>query len=222
MPKQSRRNRNKTTKTTVKTIKVKRGSYSWDILPQDLDDFNYYLSKCEKIQLAVSTYKIIAKQGIPDEAPQDDKEYYKYLKTASICSAYHHYEIALDTYKDLFKHIVYQIKLDDKEIELLKISAKSKETTANLYIYLHNKNYDKCLEYYSKQQKILNEQLDIMMFEDLSHLGLTARKGDGAPLDIHKDESVRGFAVYIKEQKKNIIALWKNFFHENLPTIALE
>ena len=222
MPKQSRRNRNKTTKTTVKTIKVKAGSVSWDILPQNLDDFKYYLSKCEKMQLAVSTYKIIANQGIPDTAPQDDKAYNKYLKTASICSAYSHYEIALDTYKDLFKYVVNQIKLDDKEIELLKISVKSKEITANLYIYLHNKNYDKCLEYYSKQQKILNKHLDIMMFDDLSNVGLTSTKGNGAPLDVGKDESVRGFAEYIKEQNKNIKVLWTNFFHENLPAIELE
>ena len=222
MPKQSRRNRNKTTKTTVKTIKVQAGSVSWDILPKDLDDFKYYLSKCEKMQLAVSTYKIIAKQGIPDASPQDDKAYYKYCKKASICAAYSHYEVALDTYKDLFKMVVNEIKLNDKEIELLKISVKSKETTANLYIYLHNKNYDKCLEYYSKQQKILNKQLDIMMFDDLSQLGLSSTKGNGDPVDIGQDESVRGFAEYIKEQKKNIKALWNCFFHEDLPTIELE
>jgi hypothetical protein len=53
-------------------------------------------------------------------------------------------------------------------------------------------------------------------------MGLASRKGNGAPLDVGKDESVRGFAEYIKEQKKNIKVLWKCFFHEDLPTIALE
>lgn len=222
MPKQSRRNRNKTTKTTVKTIKVKAGSLSYDILPQNLDKFNYYLSKCQKIQLAVSTYKTIAKQGLP-EPPKDDKDDYKFFKTASICSAHKFYKEALTTYQILLKMVmVHQVKVDDKEKEILICTAKRCETNANLYIYLHNKNYDKCLEYYSKLQKLFNEQLDTMMFDDLSHLGMTTRKNNGVILDISQDESVRGLADFFKSQNSNIEILWECFFHENLPTIALE
>jgi len=60
------------------------------------------------------------------------------------------------------------------------------------------------------------------MFDDLSNVDLASTKGDGAPLDISQDESVRGFAEYIKEQNKNIKVLWTNFFHEHLPAIELE
>lgn len=225
MPKPSRRNR---TKPTVKTITVKTklgnvGNVSFDILSENLDDFKYYFSKCRQMKLAVSTYETIANQGLPDTLPQADKALKKYLKTRCICSAHYQYRCALDANKTLLKIYMSHDKVNDKKKEIFKLCAKVMETSGNLYIYLHNKNYDKSLEYYVKLQKLFNTQLDMMMFDDLSKVDIGTQRGlDGTPVHIDKDESVRCCADAIKAQNNNIKLLWTNFFNTDPPVVALE
>ena len=176
------------------------------------------------MKLAVSTYETIANQGLPDTLPQADKALKKYLKTLCICSAHYQYLSALDANKTLLKISMYSDggeRIKDKEI--FKLCAKVMETSGNLYIYLHNKNYDKSLEYYVKLQKLFNTQLDIMMFDDLSNVDISTHTGlDGTPVDIDKDESVRCCANVIKGQNINIKAIWTNFFNTDPPVLALE
>lgn len=207
MPKQSRRPNRQT-----KTVKVIINDRSIKVVPKYADDFKYYTLKYTKIDEVMESYKEVGSAGIPPITPQNHYHYNIYIKQTAIVCAYEKYSECLRAIRGLLKSYLSN---ESHSIDFYKIRIKECQATADLFIYIHNKNYEKSLEYYKKTQELMSESLDNLMFEDLSKSTITTRADNNKSISIGCDESVRLFAKQLQAINFNIVTLWKWRFKED-------
>lgn len=212
MPKKSRRANRQT-----KTIKVTVNGRTIKVVPQYADDFEYYTLKYKKIDEVVESYKEVGSAGIQPITPQNDYDYNIYIKQTAIVCAYEKYLECLRATKGLLKSYLNN---ESHSIDFYKIRIKECQALGDLFIYIHNKNYEKSLEYYKKTQELMSESLDSLMFEDLSKSTITTRAENNKSISIDCDESVRLFAKQLQAINFNIVALWKWRFKEDIDAVA--